>query len=430
MSEKLMNLKAIFKRRLLITQRFITFVIIHFFKDDCSYRASALAFTSLLAIVPLMSVAFAIWSSFPVFQNYSQPVQNFIFENFVPATGKIVQNYLQQFTAQISQLSIWGVAFLFITALLLMVTIERALNKIWRVMTNRQGVAAFLLFWAILSLTPIFLGLSLAASSLLFSTPYFSAHPLPSFLINMLPCLLSLTGFTFLYVVVPNCPVKLRHGLAGGMVATVLFETAKQGFAFYLTHYNSYQLLYGAFATIPIFFVWVYWVWVITLVGAEVSYAMSISHHGRTRERLLDGFSHALLWLQFLWLKQKKGLGASPNELFESSKRAYAVDRGTMINQLKHINLVYSGENGAFFLSRDLHDVTLFELSQQLPYCLPTSKELDEDIASGELKWQTIFRKNNELLQESLSTNLAELFSPEEEHLATSGETKSADSRS
>lgn len=401
-----MDLKNIFKRSWLSTKRFITFVVIHFLEDDCTYRASALAFTSLLAIVPLMSVVFALWSSFPVFQNFNQPVQNFIFENFVPATGKIVQNYLQQFTTQISSLSIWGVSFLFITALLLMVTIERALNTIWRITINRQGVAAFLLFWAILSLAPVFLGLSLAASSFLFSMPWFSGQYLPLFLLNILPFLLSLTGFTFLYVVVPNCSVKLKHGLTGGLVAAILFETAKHGFAWYLSHYNSYQLLYGAFATIPIFFVWVYWVWVITLVGAEVSYALSVDRLNRTEEKR-DGFSQALLWLQFLWFKQKKGEGASLNELLEMDTQPYSIGGDAMINVLKQINLVYSGENGEFFLSRDLHDVTLYWLSQQLPYCLPGEREM----SSMNLKWRSLFKRNDDLLEKSLATSLAELFS-------------------
>lgn len=274
-----MNLKHTLQNRFIRMKRFISFVINHYFEDDCSYRASALAFTSLLAIVPLLTVAFAIWSFFPAFQNFSQPVQNFIFENFVPATGKIVQNYLQQFATQISSLSVWSVCFLFVTAILLMVTIEHALNKIWRVHADRHGIAAFLLFWTILSLAPILLGLSLVASSVLFSLPYFLDHPIPSsILLGGLPGILSLAGFAFLYIVVPNCPVKFSHGLGGALVATLLFETAKIAFAYYIAHYNSYQLLYGAFATIPIFFVWIYWVWTITLIGAEVSYAMSVNH--------------------------------------------------------------------------------------------------------------------------------------------------------
>lgn len=256
--------------------RFIRLVATNFLKDDCPYRASALAFTSLLAIVPLMTVGLFIITIFPVFNDYSAPIQNFIFENFVPNTGKIVQNYLQQFVSQVSRLSMPGTLFLFVTAILLMVTIEHSMNTIWRVKNSRHGVAAFLLYWAILSLGPVLLGLSLAFSSYLSTLVFFQKKLISFQFFALLPAVLSCLGFTFLYIVVPNKTVKFRYGVAGALVATLLFESAKHAFAYYLSHYNSYELLYGAFATIPIFFVWVYWVWMITLLGAEVSYACSI----------------------------------------------------------------------------------------------------------------------------------------------------------
>lgn len=156
-----MNLKNYIVDRFFAFKRFARFVIQHFAQDNCTYIASALAFTSLLAIVPLMSVSFAVFSSFPVFQKLTEPVQSFIFENFVPSTGKVIQTYLQQFASQVSKLSIWGFIFLIITALLVMFTIERAMNKIWHVDVSRRGVSAFLLYWAILSLAPVLLGMSL-----------------------------------------------------------------------------------------------------------------------------------------------------------------------------------------------------------------------------------------------------------------------------
>lgn len=263
---------------------FIRFVTLHFIKDEGTYIASALAFTTLLAVVPLMSVGLAVFSSFPVFQSLVDPVQNFIFDNFVPSTGKVVQLYLQQFTSQVSKLSIIGITFLIITALLVMFTIERAMNKIWQVDVPRHGVQAFLLYWAILSLSPFMLGLSLAASSYVFSIPLMMDHNASIIFLHWAPFLLSLLGFIFLYVVVPNCTVKIRHAFWGGLFAAILFELAKQIFAYYLIRYNTYQLLYGAFAAVPIFFLWVYCVWVITLLGAEISYAVSVPE-----EYLVDG---------------------------------------------------------------------------------------------------------------------------------------------
>lgn len=193
-----MNWKEKVKTKFYSCDRFVRFVIQHFIQDDCTYIASALAFTSLLAVVPLMSVGLAIFSSFPVFQGLAEPVQNFIFDNFVPATGKIVQSYLQQFTSQVSKLSIWGVVFLIFTALLVMFTIERAMNKIWRVSSSRHGVSAFLLYWAIISLAPVLLGLSLAASSYLFSMPILADHRAPYTILHYSP-------FFFHSSVLPFC---------------------------------------------------------------------------------------------------------------------------------------------------------------------------------------------------------------------------------
>ncbi|WP_419419378.1 YihY family inner membrane protein [Legionella sp. D16C41] len=389
-------------------ERFIRFVINHFIEDDCAYRASALAFTTLLALVPLMTVGFSILSSFPVFHNFSGPIQDFIFENFVPATGKVVQNYVQDFATQVVKLPVWGVTFLFVTAILVMVTIERAMNKIWRVSSARKGVAAFLLYWAILSLGPILLGLSLAASSYLVSIPFLKDEQAPSFILNLLPFILSLTGFTFLYVIVPNRPVQFEHGFIGGLFATILFESAKQGFAYYLSHYNTYQLLYGAFAILPIFFIWVYWVWLITLLGAEVSYALSV-HHKRRSGKPIDGCSHALLWLQLLWLKQKDGQGLCLDELIQASAQPFEIDSDHMISELQKINLVHIGADGRYLLSRDLNEISLYWLSKHLPYNLPD--QYDFEGTATIYPWETIFKENDKLLQQTLSISLAKLFS-------------------
>lgn len=410
--ENVKNWTSIVYNKLDQTKRFIQFVIEHFFEDDCPYRASALAFTNLLAIVPLMTVGLAVFSSFPFFHGLNYPIQDFIFDNFVPTTGKVIQHYLHQFQSQVPLLSIWGVAFLFGTAILLMFTIEQAMNKIWRVNSSREGVAAFLLYWAILSLAPIFIGLSLAASSYIISFPLFQGNVAPSFLFKLLPAILSLIGFSFLYIVVPNRPVSIRHGMIGGLTATFLFESAKFGFAFYLSHYNSYELLYGAFATIPIFFVWIYWVWLITLVGAEVTYALSV-HHQRRKGAQLDGFSHALFWLQQLWLKQKSGSGMTLDELINVSDSPFEIDSDHMISTLKKLKLIHSNENGYYLLSRDLGDVSLYWLNQKLPYNLPTQNELSNETAHLVTPWKDILIKNDLLMQKSLSINLDQLFKNE-----------------
>ncbi|MFY7697864.1 MAG: YihY family inner membrane protein [Legionella sp.] len=390
-------------------KRFLYFVIDHFIADDCTYRASALAFTTLLALVPLMSVAFSILSSFPVFHNLSEPTQNFIFENFVPATGKIIENYLQLFVMQVTKLSIFGIAMLFVSALLVMYTIERSMNQIWRVSTPRQGISAFLFYWTILSLSPFLLGLSIAASSYFFSIPFVKNYHTPSLLLSYTPSFLSFLGFTFLYVVVPNCSIRLLHGIYGALVASILFESAKISFAFYLTRYNTYELLYGAFATIPLFFLWVYWVWLITLLGAEISYALSVRHQRRPGNSI-DGFSQALLWLYQLWLAQLNGKGVTLEALINASTQPFAISTDTMIKQLTDLQLIHRTSNGEFILSRDLTNVSLYELIELLPYKLPVHAESNAQTYSMTQPWHEQIKQVNETLKESLSISIDKLF--------------------
>lgn len=403
-----MKLMQTLIRKFTELKRFIYFVICHFIEDDCTYRASALAFTTLLSIVPLMSVGFTIFANFTIFKSYADPVQDFIFANFVPATGKIVQNYLHTFAAQVTKLSAISIGFLFIVALLVMYTIESAMNKIWRIHTSRHSVYAFFLYWAIISLTPVLLGLSLAASSYLFSTPFFINHELSRILIAF-PFFLSLAGFTFLYVVFPNCSVRLIYGLMGGAVAAILFESAKFGFAYYLSHYNTYQLLYGAFASLPIFFAWVYWVWLITLLGAEICYALSVQYQRRIGHPL-DGFTHALIWLYKLRLAKLKGHGLTMKQLINTSKQPYVVNVIDMAEQLTSQGLITCTNDYRYVLSCDLNKLTFFELTQKLPYHLPRITELAHSKDPLEKIWKPYIENADGGLKQTLDISLEKVF--------------------
>jgi len=402
------KLKALLYSRSTVYYRFIQFVVKHFFQDDCLYIASALSFTTLLAVVPLMSVGLTAFSAFPLFNDFSQPLQDFIFDNFVPTTGRIVQTYLQQFTSQATKLSIWGILFLIISALLTLFTIERAMNKIWRVTDGRHGIPAFLLYWAILSLAPIMIGLSIAISSYLFSTNLFVYNPIISSLVYA-PFVLSLMGFVFLYTLVPNCSVKIRHAFWGGLVAAILFEVAKESFAYYLTRYNTYELLYGAFAMVPIFFIWIYWVWIITLLGAEISYALSV-HHKRRRGERLDGFSQALLWLHELWQAHQEGGGLTLNELIDVSTQPFAIDEDEMINTLIKHDLIHTTAEGTYMLSRDMSQISLYDLTQILPYPLPNHSDLDHRDLFMRAQWDSFFKQTDAQLQKLFNINLEQFF--------------------
>lgn len=241
-------------------------------QDRCNSVAQSLAFITLLSVVPLTIVVFALFSVFPIFEKWMAVVQTFIYSQFVPASGEAVQNYLQQFAKKSAQLTAAGLVFLLVTALLLLATIEQAFNNIWRVTKRRKVLQRFLTYWAILTLGPLLIGISLSLSSYVFSLPLFSGseilHGFRAFAFKGLPFLFETLAFLLLYTVVPNAPVKWRHALLGSLFATVLFEIAKRAFAVFVLHSSSYELIYGAIATLPVFMIWVYVSWFITLLGA------------------------------------------------------------------------------------------------------------------------------------------------------------------
>ena len=234
--------------------------------------AGNLAYVSLLSLVPLVAVIFALFSAFPMFADVSMQLRHFVFANFIPATGDVIQNYIEQFVANSSKMTAVGACGLIVTALLLMYSIDSALNTIWRSKKVRPKVYSFAVYWMILTLGPLLAGASLAISSYLLSLRW--ASDLNSVIDNVLrifPLILSWLSFWLLYSVVPTTRVPNRDAVVGALVAALLFELGKKGFALYITMFPSYQLIYGVLAVIPILFVWVYWTWCIVLLGAEIT---------------------------------------------------------------------------------------------------------------------------------------------------------------
>ncbi len=254
--------------------RFARRVWHRFFEDHVQTNAAALAFTTVLALVPAAAVTFSMLSVFPVFQDWSQELESFVYDNMVPATGRLVQSQLQEFIGQTGRLTAFGLLFLFVSALLLLFTIEETLNKIWRVENSRRVVQRLLSYWAVLTLAPLLMGASLSLTSYLVSTALQGEGNVAEarrWFLSLLPFLFEAMAFVLLYTVVPNKPIRFRHALAGGVVAAVMFEITKRGFTWYISNFHSYEVIYGALSSIPIFLLWIYLSWLIVLIGAELT---------------------------------------------------------------------------------------------------------------------------------------------------------------
>lgn len=244
----------------------------HYFRE-----ASALSFSTILALVPLLAVVFSALSLFPIFEIWSGAIQDFIYRNFLPQLGEQVRQYLVEFSANTGQLTLWGLLFLMVTSLTLLATIEDAFNEIWQVKVGRTIGIRILVYWAMLTLGPILIAASLSMSSYLLSLSILQepgiANSLKTQLLGFLPFILELSAFVLFYLAVPNCEVRVKHALIGGLVAALLFELAKYGFAQYLFRVTTYQLIYGALAVLPVFLIWIYLSWLVVLIGAYITAA-------------------------------------------------------------------------------------------------------------------------------------------------------------
>ncbi len=245
--------------------------------DRVNVNAGYLAYITLLSIVPMLTVLLSVLSSFSVFANAGDIIQDFVITHFVPAAGDAVKDALTEFVSNTGKMTAVGGAFLFVAALMLISNIDKNLNYIWRVQQKRRAVFSFSMYWMVLTLGPILVGTSIAATSYITSLKLMESEALSSafsLFVSMLPFILSYLAFVGLYILVPNKKVQLKHAAVGALVAALLFELSKKAFAAYITHFPSYQLIYGALAAIPILFVWVYLCWLIVLVGAEMTAAL------------------------------------------------------------------------------------------------------------------------------------------------------------
>ena len=241
---------------------FLVAVVRRFYEDRGAQAAGSLTYTTLLSLVPLLTVALALSTAFPVFDEAITTLQEFLFENFLPdAEGlQTLSEQILSFSEQAGRLTAIGLAFLLVTAVMLMLTIDDTLNRIFRVRRRRPLAQQVIMYWSVLTLWPVLIGTSLSLTSYLIAE---SSLPL-----RLIPFVFTWAALTLLYILVPYRHVDVRHAAAGGLLAGIAFELAKRAFALYLANFPTYALVYGAFATLPIFLLWMYVSWLVVLAGA------------------------------------------------------------------------------------------------------------------------------------------------------------------
>ncbi len=256
-----------------------SYILRHFYLSNAMQVASSLAFTSLLSLVPLLTVMFGLFGEISVLQNFSTLIQNFIFANFVPEFGQTIEQYIYIFSMKASQLTISGSVFLVLIAMMLLATIDNSFNRIWKIKKKRNPIKRILIYFSLLIMGPLLIGIGLALTSYLLSIPVIAdvdtTFNVKTHLLGWLPFLMTSIAFILLYILVPNCYVYKKYAVSAGVICAILFELAKYGFGIYVKEMSGYENIYGALAILPLFLVWIYISWVIILFGAHITFCLS-----------------------------------------------------------------------------------------------------------------------------------------------------------
>jgi membrane protein len=331
--------------------------------------AGSLTYTTLFALVPLLTVLYSVLSIVPALQDRSSDIQQLLIGNLMPASGDAIMGYLHQFSQQAKKLTVVGVIFLIITAFMMLRTIEMTFNQIWQLDRNRKGLASFLLYWAILSLGPFMLSSGLAFSSYVVSLELWREDWVPGFglqlMVVLLPLLTSFFAFTLLYWAVPNCRIKLKHAAVGGAAVALAFEAGKLLFAEATTFFPSYQLIYGAFAAVPLFLLWLFVSWSLILFGAELVYQTGLEQVDD--EEVLseeESIKLQLRVLSVIYNKHQHGEACELQELVDVCQHNYHQMHQVVqaLEDMKILTLKKGPEQDFIYLVRDLYHYTLADL--------------------------------------------------------------------
>jgi membrane protein len=367
----------VIKQHLDTFRRFIKEIGRRFVENETSLSASSLAYTSLLSLVPLMTVLITIFSMFPQFGDVSKQIQDFIFSNFVPTSGEVVQEYITSFVNKSRNLTKSMSLFVFVTSIMMVFTMEKALNRIWDAKPSGNIIKKIVMYWTVITMGPILVIGGLALTSYMLS--YTGLAGVKVYLLKFLPIIASSIGFFLIYLIVPNRKVNWKSAIVGAIIAAILFEVAKRGFAWYVVTFPSYQRVYGALATIPIFLVWVYLSWNIILLGGTIAATLETSRW-RGHVQNYSGNHRFLVVIDILyhlWIASRKGVTISLSDIFGQLKNVPDDEMHQQLDWLVDNNIIQINQDGDYVLLRDLDSISIGKLYTMGRFSLPTKASSD-----------------------------------------------------
>ncbi len=411
--------------------QFSRFLVRHFFEDNCQQKAASLTYTTMLSIVPMLTVLLMILSSVPALASVRAQIYEVIYSNLLPQSSMQVSEYINSFAEKSSNLTAIGAMILFVTTIVTLTTIERAFNQIWRVEDRSGGIKSMLRYWTIVTLGPLVLGTAFIVSStvqsLSFLNQQIGGYGIDwSFWVQIVSIGVTIAGFIGMYWFIPKARVPVKNAAIAGIFVAVVFELLKHIFGTVMSNFTSYEAIYGAFAALPIFLLWIYLSWNLILLGVEISYTLTIFETEEVYPR------HPLLslldMLNLVYASHLKGDAVSEQDLRNVLGRKELPKWYTYINYLKDSKLIAMTEDDDYVLKKDLSKMTLWDFYRTLPYPLPIKDELDEMKNEEQQQWLSLlirrFVNTEACAREQLNLPLSAIFSHSQPRKKTSVDSK------
>ena len=352
------------------------FLWLRFLDDRLFQAAGSLAYTTAFALVPLAVVVLGVLSAFPVFQDISGQLVDYVLSNFVPSAAEAIEERIDRLSENTKQLTAAGTVALVVSLLVTLHSVESTFNRIWRVASARPRLSRYLVYWTVLTLGALLAAASLSVSTRFFALPLFETPQgrwLANLSLGMTPVLIELAVVVLAYRVVPHHTVKWRHALAGAVLAVVLLEGVKAALGLYLGSFEGYQKLYGALAFVPVLMLWIFLGWVAILLGASLASSMAAFRYQPAAMRLPQGYEgYALLRLIGRFQQaRREGRGLHTEQMLALEPMLTDSLLQEFLCRLDEIRLVRRDERGEWLLARDLDTLTLAELYEACQLRVP-----------------------------------------------------------
>lgn len=396
---------------------FLFFLVKNFIEDKCQQKAASLTYTTLLSIVPILTVMLVMLSSIPALSEVREQIYNMVYSNLMPSSSFQVSQYINSFAEKSSNLTAIGVLILFVTTIMTLTTIETAFNEIWRVEDRSGGLKSVIRYWTIITLGPLVLGTAFIVSStvqsLSFLNQQFMGYGIDwSFWVQLVSFLITIAGFVGMYWFIPKANVPIKHAAIAGGIVAILFEGLKQVFGTAMTNFTSYEAVYGAFAALPVFLLWIHLSWNIILLGVEISYTLTVFDSDEVNPR--HPFFSLLDMLNLVFKNHQVGKSTPEKQLRNILGRKELPKWYQYINLLKDNDLIANTDKGDYLLKKDLSQISLWQLYQNLPYALPIKGEIAKMQPFDHDSWLGLianrFQHSQQLVKEQMNISLLSLF--------------------